>query len=143
VAPYGDGHLVEQRSYGDRDSGGEYTVEFSDLAGWTKPVNQPVTISDGQTASTSGTYAQQFGSLTVTIQPQPAVDAGAKWRRVGTSAWQDSGTTESGVRWAPCTIEFSDVFGWTKPANRPVAISDGRTTTSNRDLYSPDWFFCE
>ena len=28
---------------------GQYTVEFSDVAGWTKPGNQTVTINNGQT----------------------------------------------------------------------------------------------
>ena len=28
---------------------GQHTVEFSDVAGWTKPGNQTVTISKGQT----------------------------------------------------------------------------------------------
>ena len=30
---------------------GQHTVEFSDVAGWTKPGNQAVTISEGQTAT--------------------------------------------------------------------------------------------
>ena len=43
---------------------GQHTVEFSDVAGWTKPGNQTVTINNGQTTSTTGTYMQQIGSLT-------------------------------------------------------------------------------
>ena len=42
---------------------GQYTVEFSDVAGWTKPGNRTVTISNGQTTNTSGTYTQQTGFL--------------------------------------------------------------------------------
>ena len=30
---------------------GQHTVEFSDVAGWTKPGNQTVTISKGQTTT--------------------------------------------------------------------------------------------
>jgi hypothetical protein len=121
------------RDSGVAESGipvGQYTVEFSDVSGWTKPANQPVTISNGQTATASGTYTPPGGSLQVTITPQGASDAGAKWRRVGTSAWQDSGTTESGVPVGQYTVEFIDVAGWTKPAKRPVTISDGQTTTA-------------
>ena len=42
---------------------GQHTVEFSDVAGWTKPGNQTVTISEGQTTNTSGTYTQHDGFL--------------------------------------------------------------------------------
>ena len=36
------------------------------------------------------------GSLTVTIEPEGAIDAGAQWRRVGASAWRDSGDDGGG-----------------------------------------------
>jgi hypothetical protein len=35
---------------------GQYTVEFSDVSGWTKPANQAVTIINGQTTAATGTY---------------------------------------------------------------------------------------
>ena len=113
---------------------GQHTVEFSDVAGWTKPANQTVTISNGQTTTATGTYVQQIGSLQVTISPQGAIDAGRKWRRVGTSTWQNSGTTETGIPVGQHTVEFSDVAGWTKPGNQTVTISNGQTTDCNRDL---------
>ena len=59
----------------------------------------------------AGTYVQQTGSLQVTISPQGAIDAGAQWRRVGTSTWQNSGTTETGIPVGQHTVEFSDVVG--------------------------------
>ena len=46
---------------------GSHTVEFSDVAGWAKPGNRVVTINHGQTASITGTYTTQIGSLQVTI----------------------------------------------------------------------------
>ena len=66
----------------------------------------------------------------MTISPQGAIDAGAKWRRVGTSTWQNSGTTETGIPVGQHTVEFSDVAGWTKPGNQTVTISNGQTTTA-------------
>jgi len=33
-----------------------HTVEFKSITGWTKPGNKTVTINDGQTANTTGTY---------------------------------------------------------------------------------------
>jgi len=74
---------------------------------------------------------QQLGSLAVTITPQGAIDAGAKWRRTGTSTWLNSGTTETGIPVGPYTVEFSDIVGWTKPANQPVTISNGQTANTS------------
>jgi hypothetical protein len=76
---------------------GEWSVAFSDVTGWNKPDLQWVTVNNGQTATATGTYTRQTGSLTVTITPQAAVDAGAKWRRAGTNIWKNSGSTETGV----------------------------------------------
>ena len=42
---------------------GAYTVEFKSMAGWTTPSSVAVTISNGVTATASGTYVQQVGSL--------------------------------------------------------------------------------
>jgi hypothetical protein len=121
-----------------RDSGttetgirvGQYTVEFRSATGWRKPSNQTVMISDGQTTESSGTYTPPAGSLRVTISPQRAIDAGAKWRRVGTSKWRSSGTTESGIPPGQYTVEFKDVSGWTKPGNQTVTITSRQTTTT-------------
>ena len=107
---------------------GAQTVEFSDVVNWTKPVNQAVTITKDQTTVASGAYIQHAGSLQVTISPQGAIDAGAKWRRVGTTPWLTSGATEPEIRVGAHTVEFSDIGGWTKPSNAPVTISKDETT---------------
>jgi len=64
-----------------------------------------------------------WGSLTVTIGPPEAIEAGAQWRRVGTSTWHNSLFTESGVPAGTHTIEFKDISGWTKPPNDSVTLS--------------------
>jgi hypothetical protein len=126
---------VETRTW--KDSGatetslplGQQTVEFNDLPGWTKPGNQTVTITIGQTASVTGTYTRLTGSLTVVIRPQEAIDAGAKWRLAGTGAWKDSGLTESGVPIGHQTVEFNDVTGWIRSVDQTVTINNGQVTT--------------
>jgi hypothetical protein len=115
---------------------GQHTVEFSDVPGWTKPANQAVIISNDQMTTAAGTYTQQMGSLAVTINPQGAVDAGAKWRRAGTTPWLNSGATETGIPVGQYTVEFSNVAGWTKPGNEAVTISDGQTTNTS-GIYTP------
>ena len=63
------------------------------------------------------------GSLQVTISPQGAINAGAKWRVAG-GAWHVSGYTQT-VSVGQHTVEFSDVAGWAKPGDQMVMINGG------------------
>lgn len=123
-----DGGVWHVSGYTQTVSTGPHTVEFSDVAGWKKPANQVVNITAGSTTNTSGTYTQPTGSLKVTIKPDQAIADGARWRRLGTLPWRESGTTEAGVPVGIHTVEFSDVLGWQKPVNRTVTISEGHLT---------------
>jgi len=121
------------RNSGTTETGvpvGQHTIEFKDVSGWTTPANQTVMVSNGRTATATGAYNGWFGSLCVTIGPQEAVNAGAQWRRVGTSTWRNSGFTEAGIAVGQHTIEFKDVSGWAKPDAQAVTISEGQTTTA-------------
>jgi hypothetical protein len=75
-------------------------------------------------------YEQRFdpGSLCVTIVPQAAIDAGAQWRRAGTSSWLNSGDTETNVPAGSCSIEFNQIADWDSPTNLNVTIISGQTT---------------
>ncbi len=110
---------------------GSCTIEFKTLSGWNKPANQTVTIAAGETTKTTATYTRQPGSLKVNLQPAAAVSAGAQWRPAGTTTWYDSGYTLSGIPAGSCAIEFKDVSGWRKPANKTVTIQAGGTTTTS------------
>ncbi|SPF48491.1 Putative cysteine peptidase (modular protein) [Syntrophobacter sp. SbD1] len=108
---------------------GSHTVSFNTISGWTTPSSQTVTISNGQTASASGTYVQQGGSLTVSILPQGAITAGAKWQVDG-GAWQNSGATVSALAAGQLVVNFGTIPSWTTPASQTVSISNGLTTTA-------------
>ena len=71
---------------------------------------------------------ENTGSLRVTISPQRAIDAGAQWRRSGTSTWRNSDDTENDITEGPHFVVFKDISGWNKPLNQSVAISEGQTT---------------
>jgi len=66
------------------------------------------------------------GSLTVTLNPQGAIDAGAKWR-VNGGAWQESGATISGLTVGQHTVNFNAVAGWNSPSIQTVTINEGET----------------
>ncbi len=78
----------------------------------------------------SGTPSQtQTGSLTVTLTPQTAIDAGAQWR-VDSGTWQNNGATVSNLTVGSHTVEFKDVTGYTKPSSQTVTIQQGQTATA-------------
>ena len=107
----------------------EHTVEFTNIAVLIQRENSTGMSSNPQTTNTTATSVQQTGSLTVTVTPQPAIDAGARWRVDG-GAWQTSGYTKTGLSADRHTIEFSDVAEWKKPVNQTVRINSGQTTIS-------------
>ncbi len=80
-------------------------------------------------------WMKSFGSLRVTIRPQGAVDAGARWRRVGTTTWFNSGDTENGIDLGAHTIEFLDVEGWNTPDDQEITIAN--QTANAIGIYTP------
>jgi len=73
--------------------------------------------------------AARTGSLKVTITPQGAASAGARWRRVNTSTWRASGYTEMGIQVGMYEVEFNSVSGWTKPDDMKVIINKSPVTS--------------
>jgi uncharacterized repeat protein (TIGR03803 family) len=115
---------------------GSHTVAFNNnVAGWTAPSSQTANISNGTTASLSGTYVQQTGSLTVSISPAGAVTAGAMWNVDG-GGWQASGTTVSGITVGSHGVAFKDVAGWSIPSGHTANISNGQTASAT-GIYAP------
>ncbi len=106
---------------------GTHAVAFNNISGWTTPSGQTANIANGTTASLSGTYAQQTGSLTVTISPSGAVTAGAMWNVDG-GGWQASGTTVSGITVGSHTVAFNNISGWPTPSSQTANNSNGTTT---------------
>jgi len=109
---------------------GSCVVEFKDVDGWDAPLPQNVNIALEQTTITTGTYTRQMGSLRVTLAPQEAVTSGARWRRVGTGAWLNSGEVESGIPVAAYSVEFKSVLGWRTPLIQGVTINKDQITSA-------------
>jgi PKD repeat protein len=70
--------------------------------------------------------ASTKGALTVTLTPQEAVTAGARWRVDGGS-WMSSGQTMTGLAKGKHTVEFLQVEGWTTPKSQTVTITPNKT----------------
>ncbi|MHC4640860.1 MAG: lamin tail domain-containing protein, partial [Planctomycetota bacterium] len=79
---------------------------------------------------------QRIGALQVTIDPQQAINDGAKWR-VDESLWRDSGYTETSLTVGIHKVEFKDIDGWDEPDYKMVEIYDGQTTTASGEYRKP------
>ncbi|HPA45425.1 MAG TPA: kelch repeat-containing protein [bacterium] len=75
-------------------------------------------------------YQPPAGALQVTLDPQGALDAGAQWRRGGTTEWHNSGDTEIGVPVGPQVLEFKRIIGWANPVNVNVMIQADQTVVT-------------
>ena len=69
------------------------------------------------------------GNLQVILTPAEAAAAGARWRRVGTDTWLNSGDTETGILSGRWDIEFKNIEGWAAPGVHAVSIPADDTAT--------------
>jgi hypothetical protein len=113
-----------------------HTVSYSTIPGWTTPSNQTVSVANDLTASATGTYVLQTGSLQVTILPAAVVTAGAKWKLDG-GTFQASGATLSSLLPGAHTISFNTVLGWQTPTNQVVTISNAIMTSATATYSQP------
>ena len=109
---------------------GQHTVSFGDVAGFTTPVDQEVTVTAGSTAVVTGSYVSGvnagptgFGLLRVTTSP--AVVSSIYVNDVLMNDW--------GVDWVKLapgtyTIHFTGVPGFLAPANQTVIVTADATT---------------
>ncbi|HUI07183.1 MAG TPA: Ig-like domain-containing protein [Verrucomicrobiae bacterium] len=111
---------------------GSHPVAFKTVSGWNTPASQVVSISNGSTTTTTGTYTllTTSGSLQVIINPASAVNAGAQWQ-VDSGAWQDSGIAVSDLSAGDYSVAFKPIGGYTTPGNLMVSITNGSTTTAS------------
>jgi len=116
---------------------GSHTVNYKSVTGWIAPSSESVTINNGLTTAISRTYTSvtTAGNLQVTLGPAGAVSAGAQWNVDG-GAWQNSGTTVSGLSVGSRTVNYKSVFGWIAPPSEQVNINNGQTTAISR-TYTP------
>ena len=113
---------------------GSHTVYFNSVTGWAPPGSQYVTVNNGQTTSTTGTYSQQTGSLQVMINPSSVVSAGAQWGVDGGS-YHNSGDVVAGLTPGLHTVSFKSIAGYTAPASHSISITGGNVT-SDTETYS-------
>lgn len=70
------------------------------------------------------------GTLSITLTPQEAIDAGAQWR-VGEDDWQDSGASVE-LAAGDHGVSYKSIEGYTAPADETVTIVAGEATALER-----------
>jgi hypothetical protein len=105
---------------------GQYTVSFTEVPDWTKPSDVPISVTRDKSVSVSGVYVKHTGSVSVTIQGP----AEARWSLNGAGRFA-SGQTTGNIDVGNSVISFSDVPGWTRPANVRVAVRNGMVSRAS------------
>ncbi len=73
---------------------------------------------------------QTTGSLQVTLAPQAAIDAGAKWQVDADGNWHTNNETVGGLLVGSHALSYTNLTGWIAPTNQTVQIVSGVTTTN-------------
>lgn len=111
-------------------SSGRHEVTYRDLENWTAPAPESVEIEARERTKISADYtprSQATGSLTVTIAPDEANEAGARWRVDG-GAWHASEAKVDGLTPGTHEVTFLPVDGWSAPSSAGVSIVAGETS---------------
>ncbi|MCD6393464.1 MAG: CotH kinase family protein, partial [Planctomycetes bacterium] len=127
--------LSEEIVGGLSAGGSGHLVEYDVVTGYDEPAAETITLAPGEDVAIIRSYVQQTGTLTVTISPQEAIDAGAQWRVDPTGPWYDSGD-EITLVLDIYMVEFLLVSGWQNPGTVEVEIFDDTQATVSR-AYSP------
>jgi|GEM_PF-1427494 len=111
------------------DSSGAYITGSTESSGWISEGWQPAYFGNGDAFVLRTKPQDTVGNLQVILTPAEAAAAGARWRRVGTDTWLNSGDTETGILSGRWDIEFKNIEGWAAPGVHAVSIPADDTAT--------------
>jgi hypothetical protein len=104
---------------------GNYTIDSTDVDGFTNPGPQPLTISAGQVLTLTRTYAAA-AQLTITLTP-----ASGQWR-IDSGDWQPSGATVRNLAAGGHSVEYMPVDGYPTPDPEAVVLESGQALSLSR-----------
>lgn len=112
------------------------------LTNWTdggqevsRAATYPFPVTGNRTLVANFTNIVVTGSITVTILPSAAADAGAQWKILEDSVWLNSGATRAGLALDSYDVEFKAVSGWSLPKEITVSLGPGAPNVSVSGLY--------
>ena len=89
-------------------------------------------ILRGNVRFTTNSAVMPAPSIQVILQPQAAVDAGAKWSLDGGAVWHNSGETVQNLDRVNLNVIYKSVAGWTAPPMETVIVSNGQKCVLSR-----------
>ncbi len=108
---------------------GTYTIQLKTVSGWTAPDPFTLQVRDEDPSIIEQTFTYgENGSVTISINPPEAVQAGAQWRvkdslNVAISEWLNPGETIQNLPFGNYQVEFRPVPGWAEPQPLPFIVS--------------------
>jgi hypothetical protein len=102
-----------------------HTVDYNTITGWFAPSPVSVTVTNGGNTTITGTYAAP-SSLKVTLTPSTG-----QWRVDG-GAWQNSGTTATGLAPGAHSVSYNALTNYIAPATESVTLVAGQATNLAR-----------
>jgi len=103
-----------------------HSIEYKTITGgWVAPGPGTVTLTNGVTTTVTGTYASP-ASIVVTLTP-----SNGQWRVDG-GAWQNSGTTATGLTPGAHSISYNALANYMAPATENGTLVSGQTTSLAR-----------
>src|SRR5436190_2329784 len=103
-----------------------HTVDYNTVSGWVSPEPVTVTLTNNVTTTVNGIYVPP-ASLVVTLSPSTG-----QWRVDG-GAWQNSGTTATGLTPGVHTVSYNALANYITPASESVTLASGQTTNLSRN----------
>jgi len=79
---------------------------------------------------------EEEGNIQIFLTPPAAVDAGAQWRRVGTTLWLNSGDIETNVPEGQQSIEFKELTNYIAPEILIITVPPNGTVQATAS-YTP------
>jgi hypothetical protein len=126
-----EGNMVQEQDLSGLGTIWKGTTQTFSLKSGTYKVVAQATDTAGSTSpekSQEFTLSTETGSLTVSINPDRAVAAGAQWR-IDNGTWKKSSITFSGLPTGSHTVEFQAITGWATPKSQNITIQAGKTAS--------------
>lgn len=112
---------------------GSHIVTCQELKEWLPPKIEKIEVARRQKIKLTAVYKlrppPEYGSLTLTIEPNEVIPLGAKWR-VGNAPWNNSGDTQKNVLVGTQTVSFKPLPKWDLPKTIKVEIVKDQTATA-------------
>ena len=112
---------------------GSHVLSYQELKEWLPPQHEKIEVGRRQKINLTAVYKlrppPEYGSLTLTIEPNEVIPLGAKWR-VGNASWNSSGDNQKDILVGTQIVSFKPLPKWDLPKTVKVEIIKDQTTNA-------------